>query len=69
MKSISKWSYCFVALSLVFGVGAWQSWQWWSWVISPPMADNPAITEIDEKIFFQIPSGTASQQIGVNLEK
>ncbi len=48
---------------VTLGVAAWQGWSWWSW------ATGPVITSDQEKLVqIQIPSGTAAQQIGQDLE-
>lgn len=46
---------------VALGVAAWQGWSWWSWATAPVSAN-------DDLIQIQIPSGTAAQQIGQDLE-
>lgn len=53
------------------GVAAWQSWSWWNWATAPsvPTASSiPPATQA-KSVEFQIPSGTAAQQIGRKLEQ
>lgn len=45
------------------GVAAWQGWSWWSWATSPILASDG-----EKTVQIQIPSGTAAQQIGQDLE-
>ncbi len=46
---------------VALGVAAWQGWSWWSWATSP-------VSDAEQPIQIQIPSGTAAQQIGQDLE-
>ncbi|MDV3350363.1 endolytic transglycosylase MltG [Leptolyngbyaceae cyanobacterium CCMR0082] len=48
---------------VALGVAAWQGWSWWSWANSPVLARDD-----EQPIQLQIPSGTAAQQIGQDLE-
>ncbi|MEM9485392.1 MAG: endolytic transglycosylase MltG, partial [Cyanobacteria bacterium P01_F01_bin.116] len=48
---------------VALGVAAWQGWSWWSWAESP-VSDS----ETEQLVQIQIPSGTAAQQIGQDLE-
>jgi UPF0755 protein len=51
----------FYLLLLVGGLGFWQGWAWWRWSIAP-------MSVTSEKIQFQIPEGTSTQQIGADLQ-
>ncbi|MCA1990929.1 MAG: endolytic transglycosylase MltG [Coleofasciculus sp. S288] len=66
--SICKWSYYLAILPVVVGVCAWQGWAWWSWAQSPPMAGSSPNAATEKAVQIQIPSGTAAQQIGEDLE-
>jgi UPF0755 protein len=68
-KQYKKLPFYGLFLPVFFIFCTWQSWQWWSWVITPPLQDNPAIADTDETIQINIPSGTATQEIGVDLEE
>ena len=59
------------ALSIVLGIGIWQSWSWWNWAISPVQPRDNVSTDPGKLQASQlkIASGTAAQAIGVNLEK
>lgn len=46
---------------VALGVAAWQGWSWWSWATNP-------VSDTEQSIQIQIPSGTAAQQIGQDLE-
>ena len=48
---------------VALGVAAWQGWSWWSWATGPVLA-----SEVEQPVQIQIPSGTAAQQIGQDLE-
>ncbi|MGD1952127.1 MAG: endolytic transglycosylase MltG [Leptolyngbyaceae cyanobacterium] len=48
---------------LTLGIAAWQGWSWWSWATS-----SVAVSEVEQPVQIQIPSGTAAQQIGQDLE-
>lgn len=67
VRSISKWSFYLALLPLTLGICAWQGWAWWSWAQSPivPSDSNSAP---NKAVQIQIPSGTAAQQIGQDLE-
>lgn len=58
----------FSIVLLAFAAGAaWQSWSWWSWAKSPVLAADAPNAE-DAFVQLQIPEGTASNQIGQDLE-
>ncbi|MEA5463483.1 endolytic transglycosylase MltG [Leptothoe sp. PORK10 BA2] len=48
---------------VALGVAAWQGWSWWSWAKRPVLASDVA-----QPVTIQIPTGTAAQQIGQDLE-
>ena len=48
---------------VTLGVAAWQGWSWWSWATEPV-----AVSDVEQPVQIQIPSGTPSQQIGQDLE-
>ena len=56
----------YIVLIALSALIAGQSWAWWSWAKSPVLAAE----EADEESFVQveIPEGTASNQIGQDLE-
>jgi UPF0755 protein len=57
-----------IVLLAVAGLIAGQSWAWWSWAKSPVLAsENPDATE-EGMVQVQIPEGTASNQVGQDLE-
>ena len=60
-----------IVLLVVAGLVAGQSWAWWSWAKSPVMASegaNGGALAADNFVEVQIPNGTASSQVGQNLE-
>lgn len=67
-KDISKWSYYFAVLPLVVGVCLWQSWAWWSWAKASLVPKQSSDWAEEQGIQIQIPRGTASGQIGDDLE-
>lgn len=56
-----------IALLALAALVAGQSWAWWSWAKSPVMASEGENTE-ENFVQVQIPPGTASNQIGEDLE-
>lgn len=62
----SKRLFYIVLLALAAGA-ATQSWSWWSWAKSPVMASEDPGAD-DSFVQVQIPEGTASNQIGQDLE-
>ncbi|MBP5975298.1 endolytic transglycosylase MltG [Brasilonema sp. CT11] len=59
-----------VPLTLLFGT--WQSWRWWNWATSAPIQTVNLGATANNSVKWQqiqIPPGTASQQIGRDLEK
>lgn len=68
VRSISKWSYYLALLPVTLAVCAWQGWAWWSWAQSPPTLAPASSTTAGNDVQIQIPSGTAAQQIGNDLE-
>lgn len=57
-----------ILLLAVAALVAGQSWAWWSWAKSPVLASEEEETEADVAQMVQIPSGTASNQVGQDLE-
>lgn len=60
-----------IALLVLAGLVAGQSWAWWSWAKSPVLAStgaNGGAVAADTFVQVQVPSGTASSQVGQNLE-
>jgi UPF0755 protein len=68
VRSISKWSYYLALLPVTLAICAWQGWVWWSWAQSPPALSNASNSTAENAVQIQIPSGTAAQQIGNDLE-
>lgn len=68
VQQISKWSYYLALLPVTLGFCLWQGWAWWSWVQSPPDLGRPSNSQADQAVQIEIPSGTAAQQIGRDLE-
>ncbi|MEL6470971.1 MAG: endolytic transglycosylase MltG [Cyanobacteria bacterium J06623_4] len=56
-----------IVLLALAALVAGQSWAWWSWAKSPVLAADEADAE-DSFMQVQIPEGTASNQIGQDLE-
>jgi UPF0755 protein len=67
IQQFSKWSYYLALLPVTIGIGLWQGWAWWSWVQSPPVAQS--LDASTNTLQIQIPTGTAAQQIGFDLEQ
>ncbi|MGB3295508.1 MAG: endolytic transglycosylase MltG, partial [Phormidesmis sp.] len=57
----------YIVLLALAGLAAGQSWAWWSWAKSPVLASETAEAE-ENLVQVQIPEGTASNQIGQDLE-
>ena len=60
-----------IVLLVLAGLVAGQSWAWWSWAKSPVLASqgaNGGAVAADTFVQVQVPSGTASSQVGQNLE-
>ena len=60
-----------IVLLVLAGLVAGQSWAWWSWAKSPVLASqgaNGGTAAADTYVEVQIPNGTASSQVGQNLE-
>lgn len=56
----------YIVLLALASLAAGQSWAWWSWAKSPVLASD---AEAEESLVqVQIPEGTASNQIGRDLE-
>ncbi|MEL6940141.1 MAG: endolytic transglycosylase MltG [Cyanobacteria bacterium J06598_1] len=56
----------FIVLLAFSALVAGQSWAWWSWAKSPVLAAAEA--DDDSFVMVEIPEGTASSQIGQDLE-
>jgi UPF0755 protein len=54
--------FLFGLLPLFLSIFGSASWLWWSWAISP-------VSTTAKQVRFEIPSGTATQQIGSKLEQ
>lgn len=70
MQRVFKWSFIF-GLPLTLGIGAWAGWNWWSWASAPSQLIAPSkVNEIATAtvVQFRIPPGTATEQIGRDLE-
>lgn len=52
----------------ILGICVWQGWVWWNSQTLPPQSEAAASTPIDSTVRFQIQPGTATQQIGRQLE-
>jgi UPF0755 protein len=64
MKSGSLNRLLYLALLIsALGASAWQGWRWWSWASGPVSAAAE-----NQPVQLQIPTGTAAQQIGRDLE-
>lgn len=57
----------YIVLLALAALVAGQSWAWWSWAKAPKLAADDAAAE-DSFVQVQIPEGTASNQIGQDLE-
>ncbi len=65
LQNLSRITFYLAILPLVCGVCGWQSWLLWSWLTSPPVKSNQAVTPT--KLQVLIPPGTAAGQIGFDL--
>lgn len=68
VRSIFNWSYFLLLLPVTLAFCGWQGWAWWSWAQSPPVPDRAPSSATEKAVQIQIPPGTASQQIGKDLE-
>lgn len=68
-KRIFKWSFI-LGLPVTLGLCGWAGWVWWSSVRAPfqPIAPSTANETKATTVLFQIQPGTATQQIGRDLE-
>jgi UPF0755 protein len=64
LNNTSFKSLYYLFLPLILGLISWQTWLIWSWMLSPV-----ARQENEHQVQLSIPSGTAAQQIGIELEK
>ncbi len=70
VQKVFKWS-LILGLPLALGLGILAGKNWWNSISSPPqLMEASAVPEIPEAqiVKFQIPQGTATQQIGRDLE-
>ncbi len=67
-----KWRFIVLGLlSATLGISAWQGWAWWSWASGPSQLSPPSTAKetVEAKgVQIKIPPGTATQQIGRDLE-
>ena len=56
----------YIVLIALCAMVAGQSWAWWSWAQAPVLAE--AADDSDSFVMVEIPEGTASNQIGQDLE-
>ena len=64
MRKLFKWRIIWALLPLTLGIGAWTSWDWWQRSSAPSQPTGANATQVE----FRVPPGTASQQIGRQLE-
>ena len=57
-----------IVLLALAALAAGQSWAWWSWATAPVQAAEEGVEADDTFVQVQIPPGTASNQIGRDLE-
>ncbi len=57
-----------IVLLAVAALVAGQSWAWWSWAKAPMLASEGEDVEGDIAQMYQVPPGTASNQVGQDLE-
>jgi UPF0755 protein len=69
VQRIFKWSFI-LGLPVTLGLCAWAGWSWWSSVSAPSqLAAPPTANETKATtVLFQIQPGTATQEIGRDLE-
>ncbi|MGL4621435.1 endolytic transglycosylase MltG [Chroococcidiopsis sp.] len=65
MQKLFKWRIIWALIPLTLGVGAWSSWNWWQRSSAP---SQPLETANATQVQFRVHPGTASQQIGKQLE-
>lgn len=61
-------SFTLTLIPVILGVCVWQGWAWWNSHTLPPQAENAAPASVDATVRLQIEPGTATQQIGRQLE-
>lgn len=68
-KRIVKWSFI-LGLPVTLGLCGWAGWAWWSSVRAPSQLTAPSTANETKAttVLFQIQPGTATQQIGRDLE-
>ncbi|PZO13254.1 MAG: endolytic transglycosylase MltG [Leptolyngbya foveolarum] len=57
-----------IVLLALAALVAGQSWAWWSWATAPVQAAEEGADDKDSFVQVQVPPGTASNQIGQDLE-
>ena len=70
MQRVFKWSFI-LGLPVTLGLCASASWAWWSRASAPPQLTAPSTANEIAKttaVQIRIPSGTATQEIGQDLE-
>lgn len=65
VKAVLKWRFILISLPVALGIGTWAAWDWWRRVSAP---SQPQVTANATQVQFNIPPGTATQQIGQQLE-
>ncbi|MGB7522614.1 MAG: endolytic transglycosylase MltG, partial [Spirulinaceae cyanobacterium] len=68
---VFKWFYYLIVLPIFLSFCALQGWSLFSWAISPTFAktqSNSQTTEADETVQINVPAGTATKQIGQDLQ-
>jgi UPF0755 protein len=68
-NSSLKSLYYLLFLPVFLGIISWQTWIVWSWMLSPVNGEKKDFENTKNEIQLSISSGTASQQIGIELEK
>ncbi len=64
---IPKTIFFLAVVPITLGLAGWQGWVWWSWATAPVLG-RAAADEAVAPVQIQIPTGTAGQQIGRDLE-
>ncbi|HEY9694750.1 MAG TPA: endolytic transglycosylase MltG [Oculatellaceae cyanobacterium] len=68
VKPTFKWLYLLAIPPILLGIVAFFGWSWWSQETAPPLVDAQSNSTPGKTVQIQIPQGTASQQIGRQLE-
>lgn len=64
-QRVVKWSIIFSLLPALLGISSWVGWNWWNSVSAPATENTTAAPTV---VQFKIEPGTATQQIGRDLE-